>query len=69
MVTTGNKDGNNLYLDGVLSSIGPNSINEYSNSISITNTTSYRGDSNQISKNILERTKNIQNDTMKIKFY
>jgi hypothetical protein len=38
-ITTGNIDGNNLYLDGALSSIGPNAINEFTNSVSITSST------------------------------
>jgi hypothetical protein len=38
-ITTGNIDGNNVYLEGSLSSIGSNTINEFSNGISITSST------------------------------
>ena len=34
----------------------------------LTNAKSYRGDANQVSKNILERAKSIKNDTQKVKF-
>ena len=39
-IVTNNIDGNNVYLDGSLSSIGSNSVNEFTNGISITSTTS-----------------------------
>jgi hypothetical protein len=39
-IITNNIDGNNVYLDGSLSSIGSNSVNEFSNGISITSQTS-----------------------------
>ena len=37
-VITGNIDGNNVYLDGSLSSIGSNTVKEFSNGISIRST-------------------------------
>lgn len=38
-ITTNNIDGNNISLDGSISSVGGNTINEFSNSISITSST------------------------------